>query len=435
MPLELATYAVSEVRFGGATRYRGGVLELDREDLLALLREDPRIAEADLDVAVPGERTRLVLVRDAVEPRVKTSGPGCVFPGILGPVETVGEGRTNRLDGVAVVVSADYRPTIPSGTTAQCSGLIDMWGPGSRLTPLATTINVVPVLKLADGVTELEAHDAIQSAEFRLARRIAESTTDQRPTAVEVFDLAEADPSLPRVVYILCCLTQWHSPHSFVALYGLPIRESMPTLLHPNEFLDGALTTDARRGNGGFTTTWGWMNHPLVIKLLREHGTRVNLLGVILQRTEFEGELGKHVTAAVTAQMARLLKADGAILTRTVPGGLSFIEVMLTVQSCERKGIKTVLMTPEWGGASGTELPLVFYVPEATAMVSTGSQEREIRLPAPEKVIGVARDGVIAPRPGDAPYSPWRELALDSWRDITGGIDWWGAMPFTCAAY
>ena len=177
------------------------------------------------------------------------------------------------------------------------------------------------------------------------------------------------------------------------------------------------------------------MNQPMVLRLLREHGKRLNFLGVIMQRTEFETELGKQITAAVTSQMARLLRADGALITKMTPSGNSFIDVMLTVQACERKGVKTVLLTPEWGGTDGTELPLVFYVPEATAMVSTGSQERDIKLPAPAKVIGVKGGQLVAPRPGDQPFSPWSELTLDGWRDIIGGIDWWGSMHYTCKDY
>jgi sarcosine reductase len=435
MRLELAKFHVKDVRFANTTFYSDGVLEINKEELTALVLRDNRIEYADLDVAFPNEKTRIVFIRDVVEPRIKISGPGSVFPGINGPVETVGEGRTHTMSGITVMTSAQYRPTILSGTAAQTSGILDMWGPGAQVTPFGATTNVTLFLKLVDGVTELEAHSSIQRAEFNIANRLAETTRQKNPDDIEIFELFRVDSSLPRIVYILGCLTQWHSPHSFVAIYGLPIRESLPTFIHPNEFLDGALTTDARRGNGGFTTTWGWMNHPLVLQLLREHGKRINFLGVILQRTEFEAEQGKQVTAAVASQMARLLKAEGAILSRTVPGGLSFIEVMLTLQACERKGIKTVLLTPEWGGTDGTELPLVFYVPEATAMVSTGSQERDIKLPSPNKVIGARDKQLVAPRPGDKPFSPWDEVVLEGWRDIIGGLDWWGGMNFTCKEY
>ena len=93
MRLELVSFPVREVKFGKQTAYKEGVLEIDKEELVALVLQDKKIASADLDVAFPGDQTRITFIRGVVEPRVKVSGPGCVFPGILGPVETVGEGR------------------------------------------------------------------------------------------------------------------------------------------------------------------------------------------------------------------------------------------------------------------------------------------------------------------------------------------------------
>jgi glycine reductase complex component B subunit alpha and beta len=425
MKLELATFPVEDVRFSSHTRYTGGVLEIDKEELLALILEDKRVSSAAIDVAFPGDQTRIVNVRDVVEPRVKVAGSGCVFPGVLGPVEHVGEGRTHRLSGVTVTVSAEYKPTILSGTAAQNSSILDMWGPAAKVTPFGSTINVVPIIRLIDDVTELEAHAAIQSVEFKLARRLAETVIDASTEDVESFELSDVDPALPRVVYIDSVMTNWQAPHSLVAYYGLPIRESLPALIHPNEFFDGVLTSDARIGSSGNTYTWGWMNPPVVLDLLRAHGKRLNFLGVILQRTRFETEHGKQVTATCAAQMAKLLKAEGAIITRTVPSGANFVDVMLTVQACEKRNVKTVFLTPEWGGKDGADLPLVFYVPEATAMVSTGSTDREFELQAPTKVIGVGEEGLVQLYSGARPFSPWSELTVDN-NTIAGACDWWG---------
>lgn len=435
MKLELGTFPVKDVRFGKKTGYTKGTLEVEKAALVALLRQDRRVASADVEVAFPGERTRIVKVRDAVEPRVKVSGPGCVFPGIMGPIQTVGEGRTHRLSGVTIMPSAEYRPTILAGTGAQSAGIVDMWGPGGQLTPFGSTINIVPTFSLVEGVSELEAHAAIQSAELRIAHWLAETTRDLVPEAVEVFELSACDPSLPRVVYILTCLTEWHQPHSGVAYYGLPIRESLPTFMHPNELLDGALTTNTRAGGGIQETTWDWMNQPVALELLRKHRKELNFVGIILQRTRFESEFGKQVTAICASQMARLLGAQGAVITRLVTSGNNFVDVMLTVQECERKGIKTVFLTPEWGGKDGTELPLAFYVPEATTMVSTGSFERDVRVAAPDKVIGVGDCRTIRVYTGDPPFSPYGEVTLPSSFLFTGGCDWFGSMKLTCTQY
>lgn len=435
MKLELASFPVGDVQFGNRTTYDDGVLEINSEDLVAIVLKDDKIVSARLEVAFPNEQTRILNVRDAVEPRVKVTGSGCVFPGVLGPVETVGAGRTHTLPGLTVMASAEYAPSILAGTAAQNSAILDMWGPGAALTPFASTINIVLILELRDGVSEIEAHAAIQMAELKVATCLAETTRDLTPEDVEVFELFDVDPALPRVVYILGILTMLYEPHSHVAYYGLPIQESLPTLMHPNELLDGALTTDARRGNGGFTMTWHYMNPPEVLELLRQHGKRLNFLGVILQRTRFLTQHGKQVTAACASQMARLLGADGAIITRTVPSGNNFMEAMLTVQACEKKGIKTVFVTPERGGTDGTDPPLIFYVPEATAMVTTGSFEREIHLPAPTNVIGIKKGQLARLYVGDPSFDPWDAVTRDGWRDVTGGIDWFGGMNITCKEY
>ncbi|MBI4320514.1 MAG: hypothetical protein HY675_18650 [Chloroflexi bacterium] len=437
MRLDLASFPVSDARFDERTRYEDGVLEISKQELLSLVFEDARVASADLDIVFPGEQTRIVNVRSAAEPRVKVSGPGCVFPGILGPVETVGQGRTNRMAGVAVIHSAEYQPTVTAGTGAQGSGVLDMWGPGAELTPLGSTINLVLASRLVGGLTEVEAHSAIQLAECKIARRVAETTRDSDSGIdnIEIFELGKADPSLPRIVYILSFLTEWHLPPASIAYYGLPIWESLPTLVHPNEFFDGAITTDARKGHSSWPLNWRWMNQPVVLELMREHGKSLNFLGVILQRAGSESEFGKMVAAASASNMAKLLGADNAIITRINPAGISLVDAMLTVQACEKKGIKTVFLTPEACGSDGTGPSFFFTVPEATAMVSTGNLNIEPQMPAPKKVIGCEKGQTIVLRPGVKPIYPWGAIKLDRWTEISEGVDWFGGTKAMCVAY
>lgn len=303
------------------------------------------------------------------------------------------------------------------------------------MTPLSSTINVVLVSKLADGVNELEAHTAIQLAECRIAQRLAETTRDVTPQSVEVFELFDVDRSLPRVVYIMGFITEWHTPVSRISYYGLPVRESLPTFVHPNEFIDGALTTDARKGSSNDTNTVRLMNHPVVLGLLREHGKRLNFLGVILQRTRFESEFGKQITAMCTSQLARLLKAEHAILTRTSPSGNNLMDAMFTVGALERKGIKTVFLTPEACDGDGTGPALHFYVPEAVAMVTSGNMNMSPRLPAPAKVIGCEKGASVVVTTGAKPVAPWGEIEFDTRVGISEGVDWMGATNNVCRVY
>src|SRR4030095_2556071 len=101
MRLEMGTFPVADIVFGRATRYDGGRLTVDREAVLAAVRQDPRIATAALEIRKPGGGGRLWPVGDGIEPRLKVEGPGVCYPGICGrEIATVGDGRTHRLAGM-----------------------------------------------------------------------------------------------------------------------------------------------------------------------------------------------------------------------------------------------------------------------------------------------------------------------------------------------
>src|SRR3989338_3759097 len=232
MRLELAEFPVTQLRLGTELRYKAGIFE------------DKRIQDASVAVAAPGEKVRITGIRDVVEPRVKVQGRGQVFPGIMGPVVPVGDGRTHRLSGMAVVTTAENEGTIRSGSAVQRSAMLDMWGPGAEASRFSTRLNLVLVLRLVKGLSEIEAHTAIQRAEYTVAKRLAETTTELKPQRGEKYEFGQNKSKLPRVVLIQGCLTDSYHPHSGVSYYGLPIRESMATAIHPNEILDGAVTGD-----------------------------------------------------------------------------------------------------------------------------------------------------------------------------------------------
>jgi len=266
MRLEVANYAVKEIRLGRTSGYRSGVLEIDRAAVEQMVLCDRRIAEASLAVVYPGDHARITGIRDIVEPRVKATGSGTIFPGILGPVQAVGSGRTNRLSGMTVTATAAYEGTVRAGLGVQRSAILDMWGPGAAASKFGTLAHLVLVMKLIPGLSEFDAHTAIQNAEYNVARRVAESTIGVEPTAVEVFDLSAREPRLPNVVLIQGCLTDDHQPHSGVSYYGIPIRESLSTFVDPNELLDGAIAVIATGGIGYFPITWDWQNHPVMLR-------------------------------------------------------------------------------------------------------------------------------------------------------------------------
>ena len=97
--------------------------------------DDDRIESVEVFLDKPGEETRIIPVKDVIEPRVKVSGDGGVFPGYISGVDTVGEGRTHVLKGAAVVTTGRI--------VGFQEGIIDMSGPGAKYTPFSKTLNIV----------------------------------------------------------------------------------------------------------------------------------------------------------------------------------------------------------------------------------------------------------------------------------------------------
>lgn len=374
MRLELGTFPVHDAIFGAQTRWVDGVLEIDRDELLALARADPGITFADLHLARPGEPVRIINLTDVVEPRVKVAGPGTVYPGICGrPVEPVGRGRTHRLGGFGVVECAgpqrgraDSQPErSPRGQVARRQDFIDMAGPGA-VRPYASLVNLVVTLEADPGLNLEDRHLATHGVSLRLADRLAGAVAHLDPPEVEVFDLSVTEPALPGLVFIpvLASHEFWAGPDSKVgtAVYGAT-RLSAPWLLHPTEMMDGAVSQG---------TSWPLINNPLVMALARRHGQDLNFLAVLVHRSNWGGQAEMELAAYRDAQAAVLLGAQGAIVTTNIRGR-RFVDVVACIRACEAEGIRTVLVTEEEDSEEGAATPLLINDPAIVAAVSTGT--------------------------------------------------------------
>ncbi|MBI4319875.1 MAG: beta-aspartyl-peptidase, partial [Chloroflexi bacterium] len=280
MRLELATFEVRQVELSHKTGFASGLLTIGRGELAALVARDDAIAGVELELARPGESARIVHVLDAVEPLLKVRGSSCAFPGLLGPARTCGEGRTHRLKGLAVVVCGEF-PEGTSGALGYREGFIDMSGPAAPYCTCSDTSNVVLLLQPATGITNEEWDRAIRLAGLSVASYLARTTVDHEPDAVEVFELGSVDSSLPRVVYVDQIQDQGLLVHTLV--YGHHADNLLPTVLHPNEMLDGAVVSANYKGGQRVATCIHTMN-PVVRALYRLHGREINFAGVVLSR-------------------------------------------------------------------------------------------------------------------------------------------------------
>ncbi len=382
MRLDVASFPVHRAELGARTAYAAGVLSVDVEAVRALVRRDPRIADVRLEAVHPGESARILRALDAVEPITKTRGDGAAFPGFNGPPVTVGRGVTHRLAGLVVVAVTEF-PFPAGGVQAFEEGIIEMTGPGAEHSGCADRATLCLVLTPGAAATNADYDDAVRRATLRVADHLASATTALTPAHTETFALDVA-PGLPRIVWVHQVRAQGPMVQTF--LYGHEISGALPTILHPNELLDGALVS----GNykiGSRTPTYLHTRHPALLSLHARHGRDAAFAGVIAARGHHETEALKQRSASFVAKLAGMLGADGALCTYEATGN-THIDFMLTVQALERAGIPVAAVVHEYGGPDGRDVSLVDFVPEAIALASSGGIDRRLRLPAVDRVIG-----------------------------------------------
>ena len=391
MRLELRWSDVDELVAGSATRLVGKRLEVDLDGLRALLSADARLAGIRLDLVHPGERCRIGRVFDVVAPRAKLDG-GADFPGVLGGVARTGHGRTLALAGVAVVATDQQTDNV--GTLA----VIDMAGPNAALSVFGSTHNLVISAWPAPGTERSDYLAAVRLAALKTAVCLARAAREAEPDRVEVFALPPSprvpveQAHLPRVAYVF----QIHSHQRPTGLdegilYGDPVRRMLPTIVHPNEVLDGAVL---RGFMGRSVTTWATQNHPMIRALYAQHGRTLWFAGVVVtvaQATEPERVRSAFLAAGL---VAHALGADGAVFTK-IGGGAPHVDMAQAAAQCEALGVKTTAVVEDMSTDGSAEGMLLFDFPGVDALVNVGSSQESLTLPAMDRVVG-ADD--LAPR-------------------------------------
>jgi glycine reductase len=169
----------------------------------------------------------------------------------------------------------------------------------------------------------------------------------------------------------------------------------LPTFMHPNEILDGAVVSGSFMPSSSKISTYEWCNHPTILRLMKEHGKTINFLGVIMSNLNPKMD-EKDRCAKMVAQMAVNLGADGAIVCEEGYGNPD-VDYIQTIVELEKVGVKTVGITDECTGRDGASQPLVALDEKADALVHTGNVSELYRLDPMPVVLGeleaLARDG------------------------------------------
>ena len=384
MKLELRRIHIKDIRLGKETTVKDGVLTVNEEELKSKLMEDERIKDIKIDIARPGEKVRIIPVKDVIEPRVKIEGAGNGFPGVTTKVAQLGEGKVNVLYGAAVVTVGDI--------VGFQEGVIDMWGEGAKWTPFSKTYNLVIDITPVEGLDPHTHEATVRTVGLRAAELIGEAGREVEPDEVLTYEIgshveeAKKYPNLPKVLYVEMLISQGLLHDGYI--YGVNSQKIIPTLLHPNEELDGAVISGNCVAACDKITTYQHQNNSVILDLYAQHGKTLNFMGVILtpELTTLEG---KFRTCDYTAKLCKMIGADGVIVSEEGYGNPDS-DLLMICKRLENSGIKTVLITDECSGRDGMSQPLADTAKEAVAVVSGGNVSHVVTLPPADKVIGNA---------------------------------------------
>ncbi|MCD7990839.1 MAG: glycine/sarcosine/betaine reductase component B subunit [Clostridia bacterium] len=382
MKLELGCVQINDIQFASESKVENGTIYVNAEELKALLLEDENLKSVELEIAKPGESVRIMPVKDVIEPRVKVNGGGNLFPGVISKVETVGSGRTNVLKGSAVVTTGKI--------VGFQEGIIDMCGEGAKYTPFSQLNNLVVVCEPIDGLAKHAHEKAVRFAGLKAADYIGKLAKDVEPDEVKVYETCsvkegiEKYPELPRVAYVLMLQSQGLMHDTYV--YGVDMKQSLPTILNPTELMDGAILSGNCVSACDKNTTYHHLNNPVIADLFEQHGKTLNFVGVIITN-ENVYLADKMRSSDWTSKLCEFLGVDGAIVSQEGFGNPD-TDLIMNCKKIEGKGVKTVIITDEYAGRDGASQSLADADASANAVVTGGNANMVINLPAMDKVIG-----------------------------------------------
>jgi glycine reductase len=230
-------------------------------------------------------------------------------------------------------------------------------------------------------------------------------------------ELTPVSANLPRVAYVF----QLHS-HQVPTVPGEPLlygdncRHLLPTLLHPNEVLDGGVVRSYYYMN---METFGIQNNAMIRSLYRRHGNDLNFVGVVVYVANQLADERARATVMAANLVRWTLQADGAVFTKSV-GGAPHVDMAMVAEQCEKLGVRTAMITQAGVSNDGG---LLFNSPALNAIVDNAGANLTLQ----------PVDRIITSRPEDA--DGLRGPLTVSVSRVAGVVDHLGSSRLTSAQY
>jgi hypothetical protein len=386
MQLTLAMHPIGEMRSGANTRLEGTILVIAEDELRRVVLQVPGIESVDFAIIRRGESCRAGPVFDIVEPRAKAPRGSLDWPGILSAPRTAGSGTTHVLNGAAVTLLREESPGESRGATGY---VLEMSGAAAAGSHYATLNHLVVIPHTKPGLPTHAQQKSYRLAQLRAAVFLARTALDAIPERTQAFDVTvdESRTALPRVAYVGQIFSRQRKPEpDEQILYGADTDGMLPTLLHPNEWLDGALLPSYHVSLGG-AETYFYQNHPVITELYRRHEAReLNFAGTVATIASADNLDRERNTRFAASLVKWALKADACVLTK-FGGGVPHTDLSETARILECDGIKTAVQVTDLARDRRVESALLFNYPEVNAIVCIGGNSTKWRVPPVARVI------------------------------------------------
>jgi glycine reductase len=269
-----------------------------------------------------------------------------------------------------------------------------MQGPPAEASPYGTLQHLVLIPHLA-AETEWHAYkNAQRVAACKAAVYLGQAALGQQANTSEVLDLDEPHDnqreSLPRIAYIAQISSgQMGVDPDEQIFYGSNLLGFIPTIVHPNEWLDGAVVTSH---TGASSQTYLYQNNPIILDLYNRHMSgKINFVGVIATTAPgIENERARNTM--YSAHLAKWnLRADGVLVDRYPAGGATHADMIETARQCELIGVKTVVFLQDSAGDRRVESASLINIAEVKDVVIVAGgfgSDVKWQLPASTRVIG-----------------------------------------------
>lgn len=376
MRLEIQSIDIHDIQPGFKTYAENRVLYVNLKELEEILLKDGRIKSVEIHLVYPGDKVRMVNLMDVVQPRCKVDKVEADFPGLIGRLQLAGEGRTRSLRGVGVVVSNPL-------TNRKYSALLDMSGVAGEISRYARMRHLHIAPTRSEGVEERDFEDAVKIAGLKTAVYLARGAEGYPVDETEVYELdtpsLDRKSKLPRVAYFY----QLYSPqHDHIGisdpcLYGTDVRNLTPTIIHPNEVLDGGVV-------GAHTIrsldTYTIQNHGVIKELYGRHGKDLIFAGVVCGVANMEPMPRKRQAMMAASLVKNVLGAEGVILTK-IHGGLPHVDLALVAEECEKLGVKTAIFIQPLISYGTLPDTLLFNAESVNLIITVGATMERIKIP------------------------------------------------------